>query len=106
MTEIDPIDGGQGRCAAGLELALAARVSASVDAAQVAVARTLAATLDRAVADGASPNAIAAVSKELNATLAGLRMTPASRGGGQHDDPVAQLLDELAGGPAVRDPAQ
>jgi hypothetical protein len=98
-----PIDA---RCRDALEVALDAAALGQLDAGAVQVARTLTARLDEAVAEGATPNAIAALGKEVNACLAALGLTPMSRRKVVNDgDPLERLLAGFDG-PAPRERAE
>lgn len=89
----------KGRCESNVDRAVlagyaAGTVDKNLDAAAVALARTLARATD-AQAEAGNPWAIAALARELRVLLERLRLDPVSRGAGDRDE-FADFLSDLA----------
>lgn len=89
----------KGRCESNVDTAVRAAYEAGVvdsklDAAAVAMARTVARALD-AQAEAGNPWAVAALARELRSTLERLRLDPVARGLGDRDE-FAEFLHDLA----------
>lgn len=89
----------KGRCETNVDTAVRAAYAAGVvdkdlDAATVALARTLARATD-AQAEAGNPWAVAALARELRTVLERLRLDPSARGVGDRDE-FAEFLRDLS----------